>query len=66
MEVRCCVFFFCPRWSLSFFWQNLAAKISGSRFRITLWKWSQARVFFCFFLFCSVLVYACVCFADRI
>ena len=41
-----------------FFWQNLAAKISGSRFRITLWKWSQARVFFLFF---SFLFRACVC-----
>ena len=41
-----------------FFWQNLAAKISGSRFRITLWKWSQARVFF--FVF-SFLFRACVC-----
>ena len=45
-------FFSCPRWSVSFFWQDLAAEISGRRFRITLRKWSQARVFiFCFLFF---------------
>ena len=65
VEVRSCVFsFFVLVGLFLFFWQELAAEISGRRFRITLRKWSQARVFiFCFIFFAPCLrmrVYVCV------